>query len=172
MTREELSHTILIATNAKSQIMRKTIIKYGTYGFVLALIVFLLALSLGQGLDFSTQEAIGYITMVASLMFIFFGIKHYRDTIGGGRLGIRRGVFMGLCISAITALGIALADFIYLSWINPDFFEEYTAVMRSEGYRGEIPDYGNGIMAMVMFLTVMIIGLIVSVISAIILQRK
>ena len=152
--------------------MRKTIIKYGIYGFLFALVVFLLALTLGKGLDFSTQEDIGYITMVASLLFVFFGIKHYRDHVGDGRLGFRRAVFIGLSISAITALGVAIADFIYLSWINPDFFEEYTAVMRNEGYRGEIPDYGNGIMAMVMFLTVMIIGLIISLISAIILQRK
>ena len=152
--------------------MRKIIIKFGTYGFLLALIVFLLALSLGQGLDFSVQEAIGYITMVASLLFIFFGIKHYRDTIGPGRISIRRAVFIGLWIAVLTGLGIAIADFIYLSWINPDFFEEYTTVMRNEGYRGEIPDYGNGIMAVVMFLTVMIIGLIISIISALILQRK
>ena len=152
--------------------MRKIIIKFGTYGFLLALIVFLLALSLGQGLDFSVQEAIGYITMVASLLFIFFGIKHYRDTIGQGRISFRRAVFIGLWIAVLTGLGIAIADFIYLSWINPDFFEEYTTVMRNEGYKGEIPDYGNGIMAVVMFLTVMIIGLIISLISALILQRK
>ena len=152
--------------------MRKIIIKFGTYGFIFTLIVFLLALSLGQGLDFSTQEAIGYITMVASLLFIFFGIKYYRDKIGQGRISFRRGVFMGLSISALTGLGIALADYIYLSWINPDFFEEYTTVMRNEGYRGEIPDYGNGIMAVEMFLTVMIIGLIISLISALILQKK
>ena len=152
--------------------MRKIIIKFGTYGFLFALIVFLLALSLGQGLDFSIQEAIGYITMVASLLFIFFGIKYYRDKIGQGRISFRRAVFMGLSIAALTGLGIAIADFIYLTWINPDFFEEYTTVMRNEGYRGEIPDYGNGIMAVVMFLTVMIIGLIISLISALILQRK
>ena len=152
--------------------MKNVIIKFGTYGFLFALVVFLLALSLGQSLDFSTQENIGYITMVASLSFIFFGIKHYRDKVGNGRLSFRRAVLIGLLIAALTGVGIALADFIYLSFINPDFFEEYTAVMRNEGYKGEIPDYGNGIMALVMFLTVMIIGLIISLISAIILQRK
>ena len=152
--------------------MKSVIVKFGIYGFLFALVVFLLALSLGQSLEFSTQEAIGYITMVASLSFIFFGIKHYRDKVGDGRLSFRRGVLIGLLIAALTGLGIALADFIYLSFINPDFFEEYTAVMRNEGYKGEIPDYGNGIMAVVMFLTVMIIGLIISIISALILQRK
>ncbi len=152
--------------------MKKIIIKYGIYGFLVALIVFLAALYFGQGLDFGTQEVIGYITMIASLSFIFFGIKHYRDRIGQGKISFRRAVFMGLWISVLTAIGIGLADFIYLSFINPDFMEEYTAVMRSEGYKGEIPDYGNGFLAVIMFLTVMVIGLIITLISALILQRK
>lgn len=152
--------------------MKSTITRYGIYGFILAFLIFISALYFGQDLDFATQEVIGYLTMIASLSFIFLGIKHYRDQVNGGRIGFRRAVLIGLMISAITGIGIALADFIYLSFINPDFFEEYTAVMRSEGYKGEIPDYGNGFLAMIMFLTVMIIGLIISLISALILQRK
>lgn len=152
--------------------MKNIVIRYGIYGFILALIVFLFALYLGQGVDFSTQELIGYFAMIASLLFVFFGIKHFRSTIGKGQIGFRRAVLIGLLISAFTGLGIALADFIYLRWINPDFFEEYTSIMRSEGYKGEIPDYGNGFMAMVMFVTVMVIGLVVSLISALILAKK
>ncbi len=152
--------------------MKNIVIRYGIYGFLLALIVFLLALYFGQGVDFNTQELIGYFAMIASLSFVFFGIKRFRSIIGKGQIGFRRAVLIGLLISAFTGLGIALADFIYLSWINPDFFEEYTAVMRSEGYKGEIPDYGNGFMALVMFVTVMVIGLVVSLISAVILAKK
>jgi hypothetical protein len=152
--------------------MKNIVIRFGTYGFILALIIFLLALYFGQEADFSTQELIGYFAMIVSLSFVFFGIKHYRDTIGNGYIGIRRAVLTGLLISVFTGLGFALADFIYLSWINPDFFEEYTAVMRSEGYKGGIPDYGNGFMALVMLVTVMLVGLVVSLISAFILARK
>lgn len=152
--------------------MKPTVIRFGIYGFLLAFIIFLSALSFGEGLDFSTQEVIGYLTMIASLSFIYFGIRHYRDQVNDGKISFRRAVLIGLLISALTGLGIALADFLYLSFINPDFFEEYEAIMRSEGYKGEIPDYGNGFMAMIMFLTVMIIGLIISLISALILTRK
>ncbi len=152
--------------------MWRTIARFGIYGFTLALVVFLCALYFGQGLDFSAQEVIGYITMIASLSFIFFGIKHYRDHINEGRISFRRAVFMGLWISGHTGFGIALADYIYLTLINPDFFEEYSSVMRSEGYRGEIPNYGNGFLALIMFLTVMMIGLAITLISALILQKK
>ncbi len=156
----------------KSKNMKKTIIKFGMYGLVLAFILFLGGLTFGRGMDFSAQEVVGYVTMVASLTFVFFGIKHFRDNVNNGKISFRRAVLVGLLISLFTAAGIAIADFIYTTAINPDFFKEYTAVMRDEGYKGEIPDYGSGFMAILMFMTVMIIGLIISLISAFILQRK
>ena len=152
--------------------MWRVIARFGIYGLILALVAFLSALFFGQGLDFSTQEVIGYITMIVSLSFVFFGIKHYRDQINEGRISFRRAVFMGLWISGLTGIGIALADYIYLTLINPDFFEEYASVMRSEGYKGEIPNYGNGFLALIMFLTAMMIGLVITMISALVLHKK
>ncbi|WP_411029675.1 DUF4199 domain-containing protein [Spongiimicrobium sp. 3-5] len=152
--------------------MKNTVIKFGVYGFVFALLVFLSGLYFGQDVDYSWGEVIGYATMIASLSFVYFGIKHFRDKENGGTITFTKAVVIGLLISLFTAAGIALADFIYTTLINPDFFKEYTAVMRQEGYKGEIPDYGSGFMAMIMFLTVMIIGLIISLLSALILQNK
>ncbi len=161
-----------IPGNSKPVIMKSTVIKFGLYGLVLAFVMFLGGLYFGMGLDFSTQELIGYSAILLSLIFVFFGIKHFRDKVNGGKLKLRKGVMVGLLIAAITALGIALADLIYTTLINPGFFDEYEAVMRKEGYKGEIPDYGSVFMAFVMFLTVMIMGLFVSLFSAIVLKRK
>lgn len=152
--------------------MKNTVVKFGTYGFILALALFLSGLYFGQGMDFSIGEIIGYATMIASLSFVFFGIKHFRDNENNGRVTFRKAVMVGLLISLFTAAGIAVADFIYTTAINPDFFKEYTAVMREQGYKGEIPDYGSGFMAFIMFLTVMIIGLVISLISALLLHSK
>lgn len=152
--------------------MKKTVLKFGMYGLVLAMVLFISVLLIGKDLDFSTQEILGYLTMTISLSFIYFGMKYFRDHENNGRLSFTRGVLIGLLIATFAALGIAIADFIYLTAINPDFFEGYTAVMRSEGFKGEIPDYGNGFMAFIMFLTVMIIGLIISLLAALVLQRK
>ena len=152
--------------------MKNTIIKYGTYGFVLAIAMFFIAINLWKDLDLASQERIGYFMAVASLSFVFFGIKHYRDNEYKGSIGLRRAVQIGLLISVIIALGIAIANFIYTTFINPEFFDEYTAAMREEGYRGEIPDYGRGFVAMIMFIMVMMLGIFVSVISGAVLQRK
>jgi len=152
--------------------MKNSVIRYGTYGLVFALVVFLSVLYFGQGMEFSTQEVIGYVTMTTSLLFIYFGIKHFRDKENNGELGFGKAMSIGLLISVFTGIGIAIADFIYTTTINPEFFEQYKAVMRSQGYEGEIPEYSSGFMSFIMFVTVMIIGLVISLISALMLQRK
>ncbi|TMM58465.1 DUF4199 domain-containing protein [Maribacter algarum] len=152
--------------------MKNTVIKFGLYGFLLAIVLFLSGLYFGKGMDFSTQEVVGYLTMVVSLLFIFFGIKHFRDNINSGEVTLTKGLLIGILISIFTASGIAIADFIYTSVINPDFFTDYVAMMREQGHTEEIPDWCSGFMAFIMFITVLIIGLIISLISALILQRK
>ncbi len=152
--------------------MRNTIIRFGLYGLFVALIFFSAGLYFGQGMDFKTQEIVGYFTMVASLSFIYFGIKHFRDAINNGKLSFQKAVLLGLLISAFSAAGIAIADFMYTTYINPDFFKEYYERLIADGYKGEIPDYGSTFMALIMFVTVVILGLIISLISALILQRK
>lgn len=152
--------------------MRTTGIKYGIYGLLFALCVFLAMLYFGMGMDYNTQEVLGYLTIFISLSFVYFGIRYFRDRKNQGRIRFWKAVMLGLQIAAFTAVGIAMADYIYTTIINPDFFEEYAQYMRDEGYTGEIPDYGSGFMSMIMFLTVMIVGLLVSVIAALILKKK
>lgn len=152
--------------------MKNAILKFGIYSFILSCILFLSGLYFGKNIDFSIQEIVGYLTMVLSLVFVYFGIKHFRDKENNGNLSLGKGLLIGIFISVFTATGIAIADFIYTSFINPDFFVEYVAMMKEQGHTEEIPDWGSGFMAFVMFLTVLIIGIIISLISSLILQRK
>lgn len=152
--------------------MKKSALKFGSYGLIVALVIFLSALYFGQGLSYSTQEIIGYLSIIISLSFVFFGIKHFRDRENEGRVGFGKAVIIGLLISLITALGFAIGDYIYTAAINPDFFEEYSAALQAEGYQGDIPEMTSALGALVMFLTVTIIGFIISLISALILQKK
>jgi len=152
--------------------MKNTILKFGAYGLLLGLVLFLAGVLFVDSTEIEQGEVVGYLTMVASLIFVYFGIKHYRDKINNGTISFGKAVAIGLGIAAFAAIGVGIADYIYTAAINPDFFEEYKAAMRAKGNTEEIPDWGSGFMAFVMFLTVMIIGLIISLISAFILQRK
>lgn len=152
--------------------MKNTVIKFGIYGFILSATLFLAGLYFGQDIDFATQEVVGYLTIVISLIFVFFGIKHFRDHENNGALSLKSGLIIGILISVFTASGIAIVDYIYTSVINPDFFKEYAEMMREQGHTGEIPEWGSGFMAFIMFATVLVIGIIISIISTFILQRK
>ncbi len=152
--------------------MKNTVIKFGAYGFLLGLGLFLAGVFFGENLEMSQGMVIGYLTILASLIFVFFGIKHYRDKQNNGVLTIGKAIVIGISISIFAAIGIAIADYIYTSAINPNFYEDYVAAQRAEGYTGEIPDYGNFGLALFMFGQVMIIGFIISLISAVVLQRK
>lgn len=168
--------------------MKNTVLKYGGYGFLTAAILFFLALTFGKGLSYSTQEVLGYTSMIASLSFIFFGIKHYRDKINNGSVSFGKALVIGLLISALTGIGIAIVDYIYTTVINPDFATEYletTLKTYETMYSGteleakkaeltkQMQDYGgSGFMAALMFVTVVLIGFVLSLISALILHRK
>lgn len=168
--------------------MKQTVLRYGLYGLVLATVLFLLALAFGKGLSYSTQEIVGYATMVASLSFVFFGIKHFRDHVNDGRVSFGKALLIGVLISAMVGIGIGIADYIYTTVINPDFSEEFLKTSISnlektysgvelEAKKQEMTNYmqnygGSGFLAFVMFATVVVIGFILSLISALILQRK
>lgn len=168
--------------------MKHTILKYGGYSLITAIILFLLGLLFGKGIDYTSQEIIGYVTMVVSLSFIFFGIKHYRDKVNNGTLSFAKSLSIGLLIAVMAGLGIAIADFIYTTWINPDFMSEYSEHMlntmeqtlsaeefalKKKEFETQMESMGSPIMlATLMFATVFIIGLIISLLSSLILQRK
>jgi len=168
--------------------MKNTVIKYGIYGLLTAGILFFLALTFGKTLDYSTQEIIGYATMVASLSFVFFGIKHFRDKENNGLVSFGKALIIGLLISVFAGIGFGVMDYIYTTQINPDFATEYLnktletmksslsaeefEIKKSE-LTMQMENYGgSGFMALIMFTSVVIIGFIISLISALILQRK
>lgn len=152
--------------------MKSTILRFGLYGFFFALFIYLIALTFGEDLSSSTQVVIGYVTMTVSLSFIFFGIKHYRDKVNNGKIDFSKALIIGLLISIITSFGIAIADYLYTAVINPGFYEDYKAMVRANGNESEMPVYSSAFMAMLMYITVLCIGLVVSLIGALVYQRK
>lgn len=168
--------------------MKRTITKFGALAFLTASILFLLGFLLGENLDFSTQAVLGYGAMIISLLFIFFGIKHFRDKENKGKLSFMKALKIGLFIAAFAALGFAIIDYIYTTQINPNFQEEYLThsieqmqtelpveefEAEKEKLTQQMQNYGgSGALALIMFATVMLIGVMISLISALILQRK
>jgi ABC-type sugar transport system permease subunit len=170
--------------------MKNTVLKYGMFGFLTAFILFFMALYFGKGLSFKTQEVLGYATMITSLIFVYFGIKHYKDYELNGEIDFKTAFIVGALISIFAALGFGLMDAIYVAYINPDFMNEYTAyeIGLLEARTDLTPEelnfeklsvqkqseaFGSPlVMFFVMTMTVLVIGVIISILSALVLQRK
>ncbi|NRA92725.1 MAG: DUF4199 domain-containing protein [Psychroserpens sp.] len=153
--------------------MKQSVLKFGTYGLITGAIIFIIHLGIGiDQFDYSTNEILGYVSIFISLSFVFFGIKHYRDKVNDGVLSIGKGIAIGLLISIMVGIGIALSDYMYTKFINPSFFSDYQQMMEAQGQADAAIEMISATAALFMLVLVTIIGFILSLISAIILQRK
>ena len=168
--------------------MKNTVLRYGLYSAITLGGLFILGFLIGKNLDYSAREVYGYASMVLSLMFVFFGIKHYRDKENNGAVSFGKGLLIGVLISLIAALAFGIIDVIYIEYINPDFVTEYYE-HQVETLRTTLPEEefqerfqemesqkaffsSTALNFLVMFMTVFVLGFIISLISALILQRK
>lgn len=168
--------------------MKNTVLKYGIYALISGFALFGLPFFFGMGIDNGYSELLGYTSIVLSLLFVYFGIREYRDRNNNGYMTLGKALKIGLLIALFSAIGVAIFDYIYTSQINPDFATEYVEYtvkkmeetmppeevkIKAAELERQMEDYGSPIlMAMLMFVTVMIIGFIIALISGLILQRK
>lgn len=168
--------------------MKKTVLRYGMLSALTIVVLFTLSWLIYHDSNFEAQEVFGYASMVLSLLFVFFGIKHYRDKENGGQLSFGQGMKVGLLIVLIPALIFGVFDIIYTTFMNSGFMERYytaeVAKMQQTMSASEFQAakatldsqkefFSNPLVAAgVMFLTVFIIGVIITVISSLILKRN
>ena len=168
--------------------MKNAIIKFGGYASLVGGLMFIGSHYIVRDIDFNLLEIFGYASIFASLTFVFFGIKHFRDQLNQGVVTFGKALIIGLAISAIAGVVIGVLDIIYVEVINPDFvseylqysleglketlsvaeFEEQKAVLTEQMKLFEKPAMSG----LLMFGIVFSIGIIVSLISSLILQRK
>ena len=168
--------------------MKKTVLRFGLYGAVTICLLFLLTWFLLKDSNFEFSEALGYLSMVVALSFVYFGIKNYRDQENEGTISFAKGLIIGILISLITAIAFGIIDVIYITYINPDFTETYyneaVEEMRQQlsatEFKVKLKEleqqkalFSNSLFAFALMSgTVLVIGFIISLISALLLQRK
>jgi hypothetical protein len=169
--------------------MKKTVLRFGLLAGAVMLVINFVPLILLEGdpHKYEWGEVLGYTGMVLGLTAVFFGIRHHRDHTLGGRITFGKALALGLMISAIAAALFCLMDTLYVTVINPDFATSYTTaeVARLEAAHAppeqiqEVKDMGammkgaSGVvfLQVIMFFTVFLIGLAISLISAFVLAR-
>ncbi len=168
--------------------MKNSILKFGGYGALVGGLIFIGTHYLPWNINLDHLEIFGWVSIFASLSFVFFGIKHFRDQINNGYITFGKALLIGLAISAIAGLAIGILDIIYIIAINPDFATEYIQhtlnglketlsveefEIKKEELLEEMKLFDNPLSSgLFMFGLIFATGIIISLLSSLILQRK
>lgn len=110
--------------------MKKTVLTFGLIsGAVSSLLMMLLMLFLVDKIGFDKAIIVGYTSIVVSLLLVPFGIRSYRENVGGGSITFGRAFAVGILITVISCIcyvGVWLIA--YYNFI-PDFVDRYAAYM-------------------------------------------
>ncbi len=169
--------------------MNSIIIRNGLWSALLLICLFgvpLIFLGVPDLDDFMNSEVVGHIFILISLVFVFLGMKQYRED-NGGNLSYWKAVKTGVLISIFPAIAFGLYNLLYVEVIDPEFmnkYAEHTISLRSEGKTAEEANeirkavleesemFGNpAMMFLVMFVSVFVMGAIVSLVSAFFVKK-
>jgi uncharacterized protein DUF4199 len=169
--------------------MKKTILTFGVIsgvlsaGMMTATVPFMHKISPARGLIY------GYTCMVLSFLLVYFGIRSYRDNIGGGHITFGRGFLIGIAITLISCMFyVGTWEVIFFKFM-PHFMDDYgahiVAKMQASGASAaaiqaksaelakQAQDYNNPLINMAYtFIEPFPVGLLITLISAAILRRK
>jgi hypothetical protein len=177
-------NAVVWASLINYRIMKQVVFRYALMATGLLCILGLLNWFLvARPMGYHASEIMGYLSMIASLSLIYFAIRHYRQQYRNGFLSFGQGFRIGIWITLITSALFLVYSVIYFAlfgeefkaWADGHFKQELTAEAYQE-YLAQIEQMGSLydsalFQGMVMFMTVFLIGLIITLISATMLKK-
>ena len=108
--------------------MKNAVLKYGLISGALISVMMMLTIPFHDQIGFGTTGlVVGYTTMLLAFMLIYFGVRSYRDTVGGGTVRFGRALAVGVLIAAVSsACYVATWEVMYFKFM-PDFMDKYSA---------------------------------------------
>lgn len=139
--------------------------------------------------DFRGNDVLGYAAMVAAFSFIFVGMRNYRNKYLNGFITFGKAFKTGLFIAFVASTIYVLVWLVYYYNFVPDFMDKYTEYVlrtaKSDGAtEAELAKkaeemahfkelYKSPVMViLITYSEVFPLGLIISLISALLLKRK
>src|SRR5215210_7148003 len=121
--------------------MKKTVLTFGLISGAISSVLMLATMPFIYRIGFDKGMVIGYTAMVVAFLLVFFGIRSYRETVGGGYITVWKGFQIGLLITLISSICYVVTwEIIYFNFL-PDFAEKYSNYMiesvRSSGASAE-----------------------------------
>jgi hypothetical protein len=174
--------------------MKNTIIKYGAIGGTLVSVLFLGPMLLfpyyfTDPSSMAYSEVIGYSTMILSMLTVHFGTRHYRNEFFPTDFSFTKGLKVSILITLVASLVFFLGNILLYEVLAPnflsDFSEPYKEYLLSnasnelertkvleEFEKSKMFIESSFFNAALMAVTVFLIGLVISLISALTLTKK
>ncbi len=170
--------------------MKKIVLRYGGYAALAELVLFVLLwlFIYITNVGHKVQGYISYVNLICPLLFVYFGIRYYRDHINDGSITFMKALGLGLLIIIIPAAAFGIIETVYVLYIDPKFYETIAAY-DLEQYRKSLPPAALALKVkemqeqitleknpaynfVLMFLSIGSVGVIMTVISSVMLMRK
>lgn len=170
--------------------MKKIILRYGLYAGLAELVFFVLTwlIITVTGMGHRAQGWLGYMNIFCPMVFVYFGIRYFRDCVNEGRVSFLQALKVGMLIVIIPTASFAVIESLYVLYIDPRFYENISAY-DIEQYRKTLPPAEFAVKLKEMkqqvalsknpfynFVSMILVigsaGAIVAVISALLLYRK
>jgi hypothetical protein len=169
--------------------MRKIIVTFGLISGAISSLMMIALVTFGDRIGFDRGAIIGNTSIVLSFLMVFFGIRTYRDNIGNGQITFVKAFAVGLSITLISCIVYVVTwEVIYYNFI-PGFWDAYGAhLVQKLTASGASPAavqaklqevrkykelYKNPFFnAVLTFIDPFPIGLVITLMSALVLRRK
>jgi hypothetical protein len=107
--------------------MRKTILTFGLISGAVSSLMMGVSMAFADRIGIDRGYIVGYTTIVLSCLFIYFGVRSYRENVSGGTITFARAFGVGLAIGVISCLCYVVTwEIIYFNFM-PDFLDKFDA---------------------------------------------
>lgn len=170
--------------------MRRTVLTFGLISGGILAAMFVITFPFHDEIGFDRAEIIGYSSMVAAFLLVYFGIRSYRDNVGAGSISFGRGLAVGSLIVVVASLCyVAMWQVIYYGFGGDTYLQKYethvVATARKDGaseaeIEKQVADlrkfaelYRNPLVNVaVTFVEPLPVGLLLALVSAAMLRRR
>jgi len=107
--------------------MKRTVLIFGLISGMISSVLMAATMPFVDKLGEATGLILGYTTIVLSFLLVYFGIRSYRDNVGGGRISFGKAFSVGILITLISCVFYVAAWEVLSYKFMPDFAEKYAA---------------------------------------------
>ncbi|HET9426570.1 MAG TPA: DUF4199 domain-containing protein [Gemmatimonadaceae bacterium] len=105
--------------------MKKTVLTFGVISGLIVSGMLVITMPFHEQIGWDRAEVIGYASMLAAFLLIYFGVRSYRDNMAGGSVTLGRAFKVGALIALVSAVMYTATWQVLYFGFDSDFAEVY-----------------------------------------------